>query len=168
MKKIDISDFNENFSSILSSQWMLITAGNRDSFNTMTASWGGIGYLWNKHVVHIYIRPERYTYEFVEKNDYFTLCFLGEQCRDILSVCGTQSGRNIDKVKQTGLKVALTDLGNISFEQSRLTIECKKLYSDLLKEEHFVDKDSYMKFYNPKSGTPHKMYIAEIVNLYME
>ena len=74
----------------------------------MTASWGGIGWLWNKTVAFVFIRPERYTYEFVEKNDYLTLSFLGEENKKIHAVCGSKSGRNIDKVKETGLKPVFT------------------------------------------------------------
>ena len=75
---------------------MLVTAGTKEKFNTMTASWGGIGWLWNKPVAFVFIRPERYTYEFVEKNDYLTLSFLGEENKKIHAVCGSKSGRNIE------------------------------------------------------------------------
>lgn len=168
MKKIDIKNLNENFSEILSSEWALVSAGNKTSFNTMTVSWGGIGYLWNKNVVHIYIRPQRYTYEFIENNDYFTLCFLGEENKHIHSICGSKSGREIDKVAQTGLVPAVTALDNISFEQSRLTIECKKIYSDMIKSENFINKEPIGRFYNPHGNDLHKMYIAEIVNIYVK
>ena len=73
MKPIAIKDLSENFFEVIGKEWMLVTAGNKDHFNTMTASWGGIGFLWNKPVVYIFIRPERYTFEFIEKSEYFTL-----------------------------------------------------------------------------------------------
>lgn len=73
MKPIAIKDLNENFFQAIGKEWMLVTAGDKEKFNTMTASWGGIGYLWNKPVVFVFIRPERYTFEFIEKSEYFTL-----------------------------------------------------------------------------------------------
>ena len=104
MKKLEVKDLKENFFEAIGKEWMLVTAGTKEKFNTMTASWGGIGWLWNKPVAFVFIRPERYTYEFVEKNDYLTLSFLGEENKKIHAVCGSKSGRNIDKVKETGLK----------------------------------------------------------------
>ena len=83
MKPIAIKDLSENFFEVIGKEWMLVTAGNKDHFNTMTASWGGIGFLWNKPVVYVFIRPERYTFEFIEKSEYFTLSFLGEENRAI-------------------------------------------------------------------------------------
>ena len=89
MKPIAIKDLSENFFEVIGKEWMLVTAGNKDYFNTMTASWGGIGFLWNKPVVYVFIRPERYTFEFIEKSEYFTLSFLGEENRDIQKICGS-------------------------------------------------------------------------------
>lgn len=70
---------NDNFFEAISKEWMLVTAGTKDKFNTMTANWGGVGYLWNKPVVFVFIRPERYTFEFVENSETFTLSFLGNE-----------------------------------------------------------------------------------------
>ena len=100
MKKLEVKDLKENFFEAIGKEWMLVTDGTKEKFNTMTASWGGIGWLWNKPVAFVFIRPERYTYEFVEKNDYLTLSFLGEENKKIHAVCGSKSGRNIDKVKK--------------------------------------------------------------------
>ena len=107
MKPIAIKDLSENFFEVIGKEWMLVTAGNKDHFNTMTASWGGIGFLWNKPVVYIFIRPERYTFEFIEKSEYFTLSFLGEENRAIHKICGSKSGREVDKVKETGNRLLL-------------------------------------------------------------
>ena len=113
MKKLEVKDLKENFFEAIGKEWMLVTAGTKEKFNTMTASWGGIGWLWNKPVAFVFIRPERYTYEFVEKNDHLTLSFLGEENKKIHAVCGSKSGRNIDKVKETGLKPVFTENGNV-------------------------------------------------------
>lgn len=165
MKKIEIKELSENFFETISKEWMLVTAGTKDKFNSMTANWGGIGFLWNKPVVFVFIRPERYTYEFVEKEDYFTLSFLGEENKGIHKVCGSKSGREVDKVKETGLRPFFTEQGNILFEQSRLSLECKKLYAGMLQAEDFLDKESLAKWYGAH-GNLHKMYIAEIVNIW--
>ncbi len=169
MEKIDnfktISPFEltENLFNSLDNDWMLITAGNEQKFNTMTASWGGFGILWNKPVVFIFVRPQRYTFEFTEQNNQFTLSFFEEQHRDALNFCGAKSGRDYDKMKETGLTPVKTSNG-IAFEESRLIIECEKLYADFLKAEHFIDKGVIQNNY-PKSDF-HRMYIGEIKNVY--
>lgn len=165
MKRIEIKDLTENFFETISKEWMLVTAGTPEHFNTMTASWGGIGFLWNKPVAFVFIRPERYTYEFAEKNEYLTLSFLGDENRQIHNVCGSKSGRDTDKVQETGLKPLPTPEGNITFEQSRLTLECRKLYSRMLEPESFIDKQPLEKWYSENNGM-HKMYIVEIVNVW--
>ena len=93
MKKLEVKDLKENFFEAIGKEWMLVTAGTKEKFNTMTASWGGIGWLWNKPVAFVFVRPERYTYEFIEKSDYLTLSFLGEANKKIHAVCGSKSGR---------------------------------------------------------------------------
>lgn len=169
MKKIEefdtISPFEltENLFNSLDNDWMLITAGNEQKYNTMTASWGGLGILWNKPVAFIFIRPQRYTFEFAEKSSYLTLSFFEEQYRKALNFCGAKSGRDYDKVKETGLTPIRTDNG-IAFEESRLIIECEKLYADFLKTEQFIDKGVILKNY-PKSDF-HRMYIGEIKSVY--
>lgn len=165
MKRIEIKDLTENFFETISKEWMLVTAGTPEHFNTMTASWGGIGFLWNKPVAFVFIRPERYTYEFAEKNEYLTLSFLGDENRQIYNICGSKSGRDTDKVQETGLKPLPTPDGNITFEQSRLTLECRKLYSRMLEPESFIDKQPLEKWYSENNGM-HKMYIVEIVNVW--
>ena len=166
MKKLEVKDLKENFFEAIGKEWMLVTAGTKEKFNTMTASWGGIGWLWNKPVAFVFIRPERYTYEYVEENDHLTLSFLGEENKKIHAVCGSKSGRNIDKVKETGLKPVFTEKGNVLFEQARLSLECKKLYADAIKPECFLDKESIEKWYGGAHGGFHKMYIVEIENIY--
>ena len=99
MEKIDPAWITENFISLIGREWMLVTAGDASRFNTMTASWGGVGYLWNKPVVFVFVRPERYTFEFIERCDCFTLSFLCEEYREAYKVCGSRSWRDTDIVK---------------------------------------------------------------------
>ena len=141
---------------------MLITAGSLENWNTMTASWGQLGVLWNLPVAICYIRPHRYTFDFAEKSDYYTLSFFEEKYRPVLQFCGSKSGRDYDKAKETGITPISTDLQNVCFSEARLVLECKKLYSDDLKPEGFIDHMLVKKNY-PKSDF-HRFYIGEIVN----
>ena len=129
MKEIKVNELTDNLFETISKEWMLVTAGTKDKFNTMTANWGGAGFLWNRPVAFIFIRPERYTFDFIEQNDYLTLSFLGEEHKEIHKICGSKSGRDMDKVKATGLSPLFTENGSITFEQARLTFECKKRLS---------------------------------------
>ena len=147
MKKIEPNKLPDNYINIIGNEWMLVTAGTKEKFNTMTASWGGTGFLWNRPVVFIFIRPERYTYEFIENGDYFTLSFLGQEHKDVHKICGSKSGRDIDKIKATGIQPYFSESGNILFKEARISIECKKLYTDMIKEENFLDKSLFEKWY---------------------
>jgi flavin reductase (DIM6/NTAB) family NADH-FMN oxidoreductase RutF len=162
--KIDVKTITDNFFQITDEDWMLITAGNRDKFNTMTASWGTFGILWNKPITICFIRPHRYTFVFAEESEGFTLSFFPENYRKILNFCGSRSGRDTDKMKETGLVPVETETGLIAFEQARLIIECKKIYSDFIREENFILKELIHKNYPSKDF--HKFYIGEIVNCY--
>jgi flavin reductase (DIM6/NTAB) family NADH-FMN oxidoreductase RutF len=143
---------------------MLVTAGKIDHFNTMTASWGTTGILWNKPIAVCFIRPHRYTFEFAEKYELFTLSFFDPLHRGALNYCGAHSGRNVDKMAGTGLTPIATPNGNITYEQSRLVIECKKLYADYLKEQNFIEKSLITRNYPQKDF--HRFFIGEIVGCY--
>lgn len=161
-EEIKPAAITENFIKLIGSDWMLVTAGQREHFNTMTASWGGVGFLWNKPVVFVFIRPQRYTFGFIEQEPMFTLSFFTEAYRSALQLCGTKSGRDTDKVAETGLTPMATEKGNIFFKEAQCVLECKKLYTDDLRSEHFLDKSLAEQWYPAKDY--HKMYVAEIVN----
>ena len=161
-KKISTTSINENTFKLIGEEWMLISAGKDSIYNTMTASWGGLGILWNKPVVYIFIRPQRFTFEFIENNTYFSLSFLESKHKDILTFCGTKSGRNVDKIKETGLRPAYTENGTIYFEQAKLVLECKKLYYNDIQPENFIEQ-AIDKNYPQKDY--HRMYIGEIVSV---
>lgn len=163
MRNIELSALHEDFIEDISKEWMLITAGTINQFNTMTASWGGLGFLWGKPVAFIFVRPERYTHEFLEKEETFTLSFLGQEHKHIYNICGNQSGRNINKVEETGLIPIQISNHSITFEQARLTLDCRKLYKTEFLENNFIDKSLLPKWYGKKQGNLHTMYIAEIV-----
>lgn len=165
-KKVELSELEINPFKLIGKQWMLLTGGTSESFNTMTASWGQLGVLWNKNVLTCYIRPNRYTYEFVENGEYFTASFFGEEHREALKFCGANSGRDCDKVKETGLTAAELD-GCVGFEEAEMVMVCKKLYSGGIREDAFLtDEGIFAKFYG--SDPLHKAYIAEITAVYVK
>ena len=116
-QEVKIEDLSFNPFTKIGKEWLLITAGNEESYNTMTASWGGVGVMWGKNVVSVYIRPQRYTKDFVDHNDLFTIAFFGENYRPALAYCGKISGRDEDKVKNAGLTPYFTD-GTVAFEEA--------------------------------------------------
>lgn len=163
-KSIKPEMLKDNMFKLIGKDWMLITAGKLKSFNTMTASWGNAGILWNKPVAICYIRPQRYTLDFVEKADYYTLSFFDNKYRDVLNFCGTKSGRDYDKIKETGLSPLETQLGNIGYAESRLLMECRKLYVGHIEESGFVDKDLINKIYPGEDF--HRFFIGEITSVW--
>ncbi|MEE1025301.1 MAG: flavin reductase [Acutalibacteraceae bacterium] len=158
-KSIDIKDFNENIFKIISEEWMLVTSGSKEKFNTMTASWGFAGFMWRKPVVNIVIRPQRYTREFLDSNEYFTLSFYGEN-KSIHSVCGSKSGREVDKVKECGL-TPIFDNNSVYFDEARLVIVCKKMYVQQMSEDCVIDESIKQNYNNDY----HISYIGEITDI---
>ncbi|MEK7767218.1 MAG: flavin reductase [bacterium] len=151
----------DNVFKLLDKDWMLVTAGTLESFNMLTASWGGLGILWEKEVALCVIRPGRHTFGFMERHGMFTLTFFEEQYRAALKLCGKWSGRDIDKRKETGLTPVQGRNGGIYFAEARLVFECRKLYWHDFDPAHFVDP-KLDKFYPSKDY--HRMYVGEIVS----
>ncbi|HHW47161.1 MAG TPA: flavin reductase family protein [Clostridiaceae bacterium] len=158
--EIKPEQITDNTFKLIGSDWMLITAGTLDAYNTMTASWGGLGVLWNKNVCFCFVRPTRYTYGFMEKADTFTLSFFDEDYRDALRFCGSHSGRDVDKAAKTGLTPAQSGNGSVYFNEARMVIECRKLYFQDIDPANFLDP-GIEKNYSQKDY--HRMYIGEIV-----
>ena len=144
---------------LIGKDWMLITAGTPGLFNTMTASWGGLGVLWERKVAFCFIRPTRYTYEFVERSDTFTLSFFAEHHRKALSFCGSHSGRDSDKIKAAGL-TPLNEDEFVYFDEARLVLACRKIYFQDISPDRFLDQ-SINEMYPQKDY--HRMYVGEIV-----
>lgn len=165
MNKIDIKALQGNAVSMFDDKWCLITAGNKDSYNTMTASWGAMGELWNKDVCFIFIRPQRYTLEFTEREELFTLSFFGEEYKKALAFCGRNSGRDCDKAKETGLTPMEID-GSMSFEESETVIVCKKLFYQDIDPQGFIDKAIDVVCYPEKDY--HRMYVGEVIGCYQK
>ena len=161
-RSINPQEIFDNPFELFGSNWGLVTAGNRESLNTMTVSWGGLGIMWNKPVAFTFIRPQRYTFGFLEKNGMFTMSFFDEEYHKALQICGTKSGRDIDKVKETGLTPAFTDDGVPYFEEARLVLVCKKLYAQDLNEESIIEEAVKS---NYSGDDYHRMYVSEIVSV---
>ena len=158
-----IKELKENPVKLIAEDWALVSAGTPESWNTMTVSWGGVGELWGRDVVFIFIRPQRYTYEFLEKDDIFTISFYDESYRKALSLCGSKSGRDINKPAETGLTPAFTEEGAPYFEQARLVLVCKKLYAQDLGDEFVTERGAVKGFYGTDDW--HRMYVSEIIGV---
>ncbi|MBP3324553.1 MAG: flavin reductase family protein [Clostridia bacterium] len=159
MNRITPEEIKRDPFTLIDKDWMLITAEKEGKVNTMTASWGGVGIIWNKKVAYIFIRPQRYTKEFVDASERFSLSVLPDSYRKELTYLGRVSGRDEDKIAKTGLKVAYEE-GVPYFEESKYVLICRKLYAQDLKGECFIDKSLDPKNYPTKDY--HTMYVAEI------
>jgi len=160
-KPIKPEEIGGNVFTMIGTDWMLVTAGTLESYNTLTASWGGMGHLWRRNVCFTFIRPSRYTFDFMEKSQYFTLCFFEEKYRSVLNFCGSRSGRDVDKAKETGISPAATDNGSVYFTEARLVIECEKIYYHDVMPKQFIKKEIDELYPN---GDYSRMYIGEITN----
>jgi flavin reductase (DIM6/NTAB) family NADH-FMN oxidoreductase RutF len=162
MKEINIRDIKISPVELISDGWALLTAGNEEKFNTMTVSWGALGEIWGKDAAFVFVRPQRYTYEFIEKEEFFTLSFFGSEYKDALRLCGSKSGRDIDKAKEAGLTPLFTD-GTTAFEEAEYVIVCRKMASQFMDPAGFSD-ESIEKNYANKDY--HKIYAGEIIKVY--
>ncbi len=161
-QEINIKDFEFNAFESIGHDWLLITAGDQSKINTMTASWGGVGVLWGENVATVYIRPQRYTKEFVDAKDCFTLSFFDGKKKE-LGVLGRVSGRDEDKIAQVDFHPIFID-GVPTFEEAKYVFVVEKVYVDTIKPECFLDTSLDHKWYPEKDY--HYMYIARIKAIY--
>ena len=162
MRNIEPKDLDLNVFSAIGERWMLITAGTAGECNTMTASWGGLGVIWGGPSAICYIRPQRYTKEFVDREEYFTLAFFGEEYRPALSLCGSKSGRDVDKVTECGFTVKTAPCGAPYFEEAELVFVCRKRFVQPMDPAAFP-QEYKERFYAQEDY--HVMYIGEIVEV---
>ena len=170
MKKISVEELQLNPMTLIANEWMLITAGDEKGYNTMTASWGHLGSIWGKHSFGMptsvcYVRPQRYTKQFIDREDLYTLTFFPKEFHDKLMYLGSHSGRDEDKVANTALTPVFGD-GYTYFEEASLTLVCRKVYQAPLIEEGFVDKSIVESHYKAKDF--HDMYIGEIIEVFVK
>lgn len=152
---------------LFGTQTPLLTVGDREKCNTMTIGWCQLGRLWNRPTCTVYVRPERYTYQFMEKQDYFTVSVLPKDAGEITRICGTKSGRELDKIQACGLTLAY-GAGDAPFvEEAELVLVCKKLYVQDMKPACVADDETILPFYGEK-GNWHRAYIGEVVEAYQK
>ncbi len=165
LREIKPDDFNIKIADLWNNKWFLLTSGSFDKndFNTMTVAWGSFGVMWNKPFAHAVVRPTRYTYEFMEKYDTFTLCAFPEKYKKALKILGTKSGRDTEKLDESGLTAIKSSIvESPSFREAELVIECRKIYFGDIKPENFLDS-SLDKNYPLKDY--HRFYYGEILKI---
>jgi flavin reductase (DIM6/NTAB) family NADH-FMN oxidoreductase RutF len=158
-KRVPVDTIAMNPFHAIGKQWMLITAGTLQNHNTMTASWGGMGFLWNKSVCFVFVRPQRYTFQFMEETNSFTLSFFPEKYRKALTICGTESGRDVNKIARAGLTPSDEESGFVSFKEANQIFCCRKLYIHDIDPAHFLDESLFEVY---PDHDYHRMYIGEI------
>ena len=164
-KKIAPQEIEGNVFNMIGDEWMLVTASDSEGrYNTMTASWGGLGILWNEPVAFVFVRPQRYTHEFSESGEAVTLSFFRGGFKKEMGYCGSKSGRDTDKIADTGLIPVTTDEGSVGFEQAELILSCRKLYSDRLHEAGFHDEAVRGASYPLRDY--HTVYVYKIEGVY--
>lgn len=163
---MDLRNFNLAPLYTIDQEWAVLAVGRKEKFNAMTISWGGLGTIWNKPVATVYVKPNRYTYKFMEENEYFTISFYNEKYREDLKILGSKSGKNVDKVALT--KFTPEFLKNTtSFKEAKLTIICKKIYFQDLDINNIstdsIPQNEVDRFY--KREPIHRMYIGEVIDI---
>lgn len=155
-----MTELNENVVDLFKNRWALVTAGDKDALNTMTVSWGAVGELWGKDMATLYIRPQRYTEEFLNKNDYLTVSFYPQDMKNrIHGVCGSRSGRDVDKVKECNLTPVFDEKAPY-FDEAQIVLVCKKSAKAKFDPKDFIDSEIDEKWY-PQNDY-HFIYYAEI------
>ena len=165
MQAIPFDRFDTTIFNLWDKRWFLLTSGDLKSgrFNTMTVSWGFFGIMWNKPMAAVVVRPVRHTFGFMEKNETFSLCAFPEKYHRDLNVLGTKSGRDGDKIAQTALTICASQkIAAPSFKEAELSVECKKMYWDDFKPEHFLNAGIEKNY--PRKDY-HRIYFGEIIHI---
>lgn len=161
-RKIAPQELSENMIRVLKEEWMLLAAGDRQASNAMTVGWGGMGVIWQLPVATCYVRPQRYTYDFTEKSDYFTLSAFDPEYREQMLLMGTKSGRDMDKAAACGFTTAYAAGDAPYYEQARFVLVCKKLYVQDMEDKCILD-ERVRAVYPEKDY--HRIYVGEIVEV---
>lgn len=166
LEAIPIDKFTVKAYDIWHRKWLLLASGNfkEGNYNCMTIGWGSIGTMWNKPFVQVVVRPTRYTYEFMEKYDTFTLTAFPEQYRNAIKLLGRKSGRDTDKIEESGLTAMASEtIEAPSFREAELSIECRKIYWQDFDSDNFLDPAIHGSY--PKKDY-HRVYFGEILEVY--
>lgn len=166
MIEINVSKLSLDVVDLWKNQWLLLTAGTFTDCNMMTVAWGSIGCMWNMPFAQIVVRPQRFTYGYVEKSDSFTLCAFPEKYRKALQTLGTISGRDIDKLARTNLTlIQSSKVSAPSYKEASLILECRKIYSQDIDPRGFADNAIQNNY--PKNDY-HRAYFGEIIAAFGE
>lgn len=163
--EIPAGKFDARIFYLWSDKWFLLTSGDYEerNYNTMTVAWGSFGIMWNKPFAQVVVRPTRHTFEFTEEYDSFTLCVFPERYREALRLLGTKSGRDGDKIAESGLTVSASQkITAPSFEEAELILECQKIYWDDFDPIQFIDQSIYDRY--PEKDY-HRIYFGEVVRI---
>ena len=166
MKEISVKELQLNPMELIAHEWMLVTAGDdKRGYNTMTASWGHLGSIWGHGgglpTSVIFVRPQRYTKEFVDREDLYTLCFFKPEHKKALGYLGSHSGRDGDKVAEVGF-TAVSAGESVTFAQAKTTLLCKKIYRQDMTLDA-MPADAIEKYYTEEA--PHTMFIGEVIDI---
>lgn len=162
MKTIDFTELQANAAQLIGKQWMLISAGTPENFNCMTASWGGLGFLWNRPVAFIFVRPNRHTHRFIEEEARLTLSFMPEKYRQDLIFCGRHSGKDVDKMSNTALQPIPTAGGSVGMADADVLLECRVMYKSLMQKEVFTNWEEVSPAFYAEDNPLHTLYVCEI------
>ena len=161
-REIKPEHVKDNPFKLIGGDWMLITAGDMKSFNSMTASWGAMGVLWDKPVCFCFVRPTRHTFEFMNKGESFTLSFFSDEYRRVLEYCGSHSGKHVDKIAKCGITPVKGSIDDVYFAEARLVFECRKIYVADVNPSAFLAQ-TLADIYPEKDY--HRMFIGEVVKV---
>ena len=162
-KKMELSDLQCNPFDMIGKSWYLLTSGTPEDYNTMTASWGAKGEIWGAPSFHCVVRTNRYTLQYLDRNELFSACFFDPGYKPALQFCGTHSGRDCDKAKQTGLRPVLLD-GTTAFAQARRVLICRKRYTAMMQPEGFIEPETYERWYG--TDPMHREFVGEVLAYY--
>ncbi len=164
MKKIEIEKLDRNLISLIHNDWAVLTVPDEGKVNGMTVNWVQMGWLWNKAVVTVYVRPQRHTYPLIERESCFSLAFFDNDQREKLAYLGKASGKDVDKLAHVGYTTTLLD-GAPCIDQARLVLVLKKLATMEISDAEFIDKAVENASYPNRDY--HKAYTCEILAAYL-
>lgn len=169
-KKIEIEQLQDSPVKLISKDWMLVGAGDENKFNALTASWGAVGFIWNRPTLTAYIRDNRYTYEFMHSRENFTVSILEPEFKDAMMICGKQSGRDGNKIASAGLSPVLTPSGEVSYKQARIVVECRKLFLQQMELDNLIPelKDKITGAFYHHDTALHQQFIAQITAVWIK
>jgi flavin reductase (DIM6/NTAB) family NADH-FMN oxidoreductase RutF len=168
--KISANEISDNIFKLVGEDITVITAGKESHFNSMAASWGGVGILFNKPVTWCMLRANRYTFEIIKNEHTYTLSYFPEEYKEQVLFFGSKSGRNSDKMKETTLTPVQTPSGNMTYKEARLTLECKLTEVTAVNPDDFYnqeDKDFIAGGFE-EAKEYHRLVFGEITNVWIK